>query len=180
MFQKTHCLRRGTALSCRSSLALSYSGFSVVGAGLYTRQAIPISGSVAQSLLTVLLGYSSRLCVLCVSALVFLPQSPTSRSAPNRSSPPQFPAATFVAPANYPVSPPAARKKPCTSARILYACNTPGAASRPYIDLAESPDTRVAASTNAPNHLRKCTNTASPRGISNHARALVPHCAETR
>src|SRR6266404_2837172 len=68
--------------------------------------------------------------------------------------------------ASYPVSPPAARTKRCIAARKTSWSSTPGGASPACTAPAESPDTRAAASTNAPAHPRKCTNIATLSGTA--------------
>jgi len=56
----------------------------------------------------------------------------TSQFAPNLAGP-RVPAAASALPASCPGSRPVGHSLPCTSARILYVCRTPGAAARPYI-----------------------------------------------
>src|ERR1700722_9753945 len=109
--------------------------------------------------------------------------APARQSAPTALRPPPAAetsawASTSAFRASYPVSRPAARTTLCTSARKTSRRSTPGAASPSCIDPAESPDTRVVASTSAPSRPRKHTNTASPTGTASCALSRAPRCAE--
>src|SRR5713101_7102227 len=101
-----------------------------------------------------------------------------ARSAPIR--PARLPAASSALAgdsadrASYPVSPPAARKKPCTAARKTSWWSTPGGASPACTAPALSPDNRAVASTSAPARLRKYTNTASPSGTASCVPSRAP------
>src|SRR5260370_14536184 len=88
-------------------------------------------------------------------------------------------ASGFAGLARYPVSPPAARTKPCTVARTTSWSSTPGGASPACTPPAESPDTRAAVSTTAPARLHKCISSATPRDTANYVPTRAPPYAAT-
>src|SRR5260370_11040216 len=83
-------------------------------------------------------------------------------------------ASGFAGLASYPISPPAARTKPCTVARKTSWSSTPGGASPACTAPAESPDTRAAVSTSAPARLHKCISSATPSGTAHDVPARAP------
>ena len=102
----------------------------------------------------------------------------TFQSAPDPRVVTSASASNFVDRANCPKSRFAARTIPYILARKTCPLNTPVVASPACTSPTEFPDIRVAASTSAPVHPRKYTNTARPTGIASCVLSRAQHCAE--
>src|SRR6266404_5817467 len=109
----------------------------------------------------------------CESMPVF-----TFQSAPDPRKVTSASASNSVDHANCPKSRFAARTIPYILARKTCPLNIPVVASPACTSPMEFPDIRVAASTSAPVHPRKYTNTARQTGIASCVLARAQHCAE--
>ena len=102
----------------------------------------------------------------------------TFQSAPDPRVVTSASASNSVDHANCPKSRFAARTIPYILARKTCPSNIPVVASPASTSPTEFPGIRVAASTSAPVHPRKYTNTARPTGIASCVLARAQHCAE--